>query len=110
MDQDYKVLAQSAPLATTDTDLYIAPSGTQTVISSITVANRSGSTVGSYRIAVVPSGETLGNLHYIAFDIAIDAKDSATITLGITLGSADKLVVRASSGDFSFNVFGVEFS
>lgn len=110
MDQDYKVLAQSSPLATTDTDLYVSPSGTQTVISSITVANRAASTVATYRIAVVPAGGSLEDLHYIVYDVTLDAKDSAVLTLGITLGPADKVIVRASTGDFSFNIFGVQFS
>jgi hypothetical protein len=110
MDQDYKVLAQFAPFATTDTDLYSVPAGTQAVVSTLAVANRSASVAGAYRIAVVPSGETLENKHYIAYDVTVDAKDTALLTIGLTLGPLDKLIVRASTADFTFNLFGVEFS
>jgi hypothetical protein len=110
MAQDYKILAQISPLATTDTELYTAPSATQTVISTLAVTNRSGSTAGTYRIAVIPSPDELTTEHYIAYDIAIDPNDVALITIGITLGPLDQILIRASSADFTFNLFGVEFS
>jgi hypothetical protein len=40
MATTYKVLAQSAPAATTDTDVYTVPSATSSVISTIVIANR----------------------------------------------------------------------
>ena len=51
MATTYKVLAQVNPSATTATTAYTVPSATQTVISTITVANLSASAV-TYRIAV----------------------------------------------------------
>jgi hypothetical protein len=110
MDQDYKVLSQATPLAATDTELYTAPAATQTVISTLVVTNRSTSTAGTYRIAVVPATEELNTEHYIAFDVGIDAKDAAILTIGITLGPLDKIVILASSDNFTFSLFGVEFS
>jgi len=41
MANAYKVLAQSNPAATTNTDIYTVPSATETVISSIIIANQS---------------------------------------------------------------------
>ena len=110
MAQLYRILAQSGPVANTNTDLYTVPAGTETVISTITVVNRSSSVTTSYRLAVVPSGQTLGNQHYIAFDAPLSPFDSATISVGITVGAGDKIICFVSAENVTFNVFGVQFS
>lgn len=109
MATTYKVLGQSAPTATTDTDVYTVPAATTAVLSTIVVANRSASAV-TYRIAVRPDGATLANQHYIAYDVNVGASDSTTITLGITMDAGDVLSVYAGTGDLSFNVFGSEIA
>lgn len=109
MPTTYKVLAQSAPSATTATDIYTVPSSTATVISTIVVANRAA-TNATYRIAVRPNGGTLANQHYIAYDVTVGASDSTTITLGITMDAADVITVYASTANLSFNVFGSEIA
>jgi hypothetical protein len=109
MATTYKVLAQSAPSATTNTDIYTVPSGTMSVLSTIVVANRAASSA-TYRIAVRPNGATLANQHYLAFNVTVGASDSTTITLGITMDAADVLTVFASTADLSFNVFGSEIA
>ena len=105
----YKVLAQLAPSATTNTTLYTVPSATSAVISTITVCNR-GTSAASYRIAVRPAGATLANEDYLAYDVAIAANDTTALTLGITLATTDVITVYASTANFSFNVFGSEIS
>lgn len=109
MATTYKVLGQSAPSATTETDVYTVPGATTAVLSTVVVANRSASAV-TYRIAVRPDGVTLANQHYIAYDVNVGASDSTTITLGITMDAGDVLTVYASTGDLSFNVFGSEIA
>jgi len=105
----YKVLGQSAPSATTATTLYTVPSATETVVSTVTVCNR-GSSAGTFRISVRPNGATLANQHYIVYDASCAAKDTITLTLGLTIDASDVLEVYASTGDFSFNAFGSELS
>lgn len=107
MPNAYKVLAQSAPSATTNTTLYTVPASTQTVISTMTIANRASSQ-GTYRIAVRPAAATLANQHYIAYDVPIQANDTTALTLGITLNATDVITIYASSADFSFGLFGSE--
>jgi hypothetical protein len=102
-----KVLAQSAPSATTATDIYTVGASTETVISTIFVCNRSAAPA-TYRIAVRPNGATLANQHYLAFDVTVGASDSTTITSGITMDAADVLTVYASTANLSFSVFGSE--
>jgi hypothetical protein len=105
----YKVLAQSAPSATTATDIYTVGAGKQAVVSTITVANRSA-TARTYRIAVRPAGATLANQHYLAYDIAIAANDTTALTLGITLATTDVVTVYASTNELSFVIFGTEIT
>lgn len=104
---EYKVLGQSAPSATTNTNIYSVPSGKQAVISTITVANR-GSSVATYRLAVRPNNAALSSQHYIAYDIAIAANDTTALTIGLSLGDTDAIDVYASSASVSFGVFGSE--
>lgn len=101
----YKVLGQVAPSATTDTTLYTVPANKDTIISTLVVANRSG-TAASYRIAIRPAGETLVDKHYIIFDVTVGAGDSTTLTLGLTLSATDVVTVRGSSSSLSFSAFG----
>jgi hypothetical protein len=105
----YKVLGQSAPSATTDTNLYTVPADTSAVISTLVVANRAGSS-STYRIAIRPAGATISNQHYIAYDVAVEAADSTTLTLGITLAATDVVTVYSSTTNLSFSLFGSEIT
>lgn len=105
----YKVLAQSAPAATTNTDVYTVPAATQAVVSTIAVANR-GAAASTFRIAVRPLGAAISNQHYIAYDVAIGANDTTNLTLGITLGATDVITVYVGTANFSVSVFGSQIA
>ena len=107
MATTYKVLAQSAPSATTNTDIYTVGAGKQAVVSTLSITNR-GAATQTYRIAIRPAGATLANEHYIAYDAAILANDGILLTIGITLAATDVVTVRASTADLTFNLFGSE--
>ncbi len=109
MANAYKVLAQSAPLATTATDVYTVPSSTETIVSTIIIANRAAS-AGTFRLSVRPNGAAQANQHYIAYDVPVAANDSTTLTLGITLDASDVVTAYCSSADMSVNVFGTEIT
>ena len=109
MPTTFKVLGQSAPAATTNTDLYTVPAATSAVISTIVVANRAA-TSATYRIAIRSAGATIANQHYLAYDVAVGGADSTTLTLGITLAATDVITVYASTADTSFSVFGSEIT
>jgi len=105
----YKVLGQSAPSATTDTTLYTVPSATETVISTLAIANR-GTVSATYRVSIRPDGAALANQHYLAYDASIAANDSVALTLGLTMNASDVLGVYASTANLSFGAFGSEIS
>jgi hypothetical protein len=109
MATTYKVLAQSAPSATTNTDVYTVGSGKSAVVSTITVCNRAA-TSATYRIAIRVAGSALSNEEYIAYDAAVPANDTIALTLGITLAATDVVTVYASTANTSFNLFGSEIA
>lgn len=109
MPQTHKVLGQSNPAATTLTTLYAVPSSTQAIVSTIAVCNTASSAT-TYRIAVRPSGATAATQHYVAYDAALPANDTVTLTLGVTLAATDVLSVYAGSANVAFSAYGVEIT
>ena len=105
----YKVLGQVAPAATTATAVYTVPSATEAVVSSVTVCNRSASSV-TFRLAVRPDGASLANQHYLVYDASLDANDTIILTIGVTMDATDVLEAYASSGDLTFHAYGSEIS
>jgi hypothetical protein len=101
----YKVLAQSAPSATTATTLYTATNAT--IISTLNASNI-GSTQDTIRVAVRPAGATLANQHYIAFGVPLAAGAVFSLQGGITLANTDVVTVYSTTGSTSFSAFGSE--
>lgn len=107
MALNYKVLGQSNPAITTNTNLYTVPAQTEAVVSSIVIVNQNAA-AGTYRVAIRPNGANVEAKHFIAFDNAIEGKATETLAIGVTLDAADIITVFGSNADFSFNAFGVE--
>ena len=107
MADDLKVLGQLDPAATTTTVLYTVPDMTQTTISSIVAANRTGSAI-TFRLSVHVAGAGADDKQFLFYDKSVSANDSFAIVIGITLNQADVLKVYTSAVDMSFNVFGCE--
>lgn len=105
----YKVLGQSNPSANTNSDLYTVPSSTSTVCSTLVICNQAASGA-TFRIAVRPAGAAIATSQYLAYDTNINANDSVTLTIGITLATTDVVTVRANSTTVSFSLFGSEIT
>ena len=103
----YKVLGQSAPSAAAATTLYTVPSATDTIVSTINVANI-GANQDTIRIAIRPAGATLANQHYIAYGVPLAAGAVFSIQGGLTLASTDVITVYSTTGNTSFSAFGSE--
>ena len=110
MATTYKVLGQSVSVANTAVHGYTVPTGGNAVVSTVTICNRNTTTDLTYRLAVLPSGETLAAKHYIVYDSILQAQDAIALTYGITLAAGDKIVLIASTADFSMTVFGQEIT
>ena len=107
MADTLKVLGQVDAAATTVTTLYTVPDMTQTTISSIVAANRTGSAI-TFRLSDHVAGASADDKQYLYYDKSVAANDSLAIVIGITLNQADVLKVYTSAVDMSFNVFGCE--
>ena len=107
MADNLKVLGQLDVSATTVTTLYTVPDMTQTTISSIVAANRTGLAI-TFRLSVHVAGAGADDKQYLYYDKSVSANDSFAIVLGITLNQADVLKVYTSSANMSFNAFGCE--
>jgi hypothetical protein len=106
MATTYKVLGQVDVAATTEATLYTVPAVTTSVLSTLVVCNRG--IAGTFRVSVSVAGAATDPKDYLYYDHALDANDTFTVTLGLTLGAADKVRVYASTTDFSFSAFGAE--
>lgn len=109
MPTSYKVLGQSNPAATTLTTLYTVPSATETVVSSISIANLS-STAATYRIAVRPDGASIANQHYLAYDVTVGGSDTTILTVGLTMNATDVISVYGSTANLAFHAYGSEIA
>ena len=108
MATSYKSLGQLDLTTTNLTDLYTVPSSTETVVSTVIIANRNAS-ADTFRLAIRVGGAAISNKHYIAYDVPVAANDSTTLTLGITMEATDVMSVEAGTADrLSINVFGAE--
>jgi len=105
----YKVLGQSNPAANTNTDLYTVPGATSTVCSTLVICNQAA-TGATFRVAVRPGGASIAASQYLSYDVSLNANDSITLTIGITLAETDVITVRASTTSVSFNLFGSEIT
>jgi len=110
MATTYKILAQSAPAATTNTLLYgPVGAGIQTVVSTIAICNR-GNVSATYRISVRENGAADSTKQYLVFDSTIPSTSTITYTLGITLKAGDAIYVLGSTNLLSINAFGSEIT
>ena len=108
MATSYKSLGQLDLTTTSLTTLYTCPTGKETVISTVIIANRNASAT-TFRLAIRVDGDPISNQHYIAYDVPVGANDSTTLTLGITLKATDVVTVSAGTADrLSVNAFGAE--
>jgi hypothetical protein len=109
MGNVYKILGQSSPSATTETDLYTVPSATSTVCSSLSICNRGG-TQTTFRVSVSAAGAATANKDYLYYDVTLAGNDTFVATIGVTLATTDKIRVYSGNSSLSFQVWGTEIS
>ena len=113
MPNSYAIAGQAAPVAATDTTLYTVEAATQFSASTLAVVNRDktvGADAAEFRVAIVPQGDTLANKHYLEFDRFLEPRDSYKMTIGITLPAGASVIVRSSTANLSFSLFGAKIT
>jgi hypothetical protein len=92
-------------------NLYMVPDlvNAAAVISTLTITN-TGTSGATYRVAVQKAGESLSAKHLLAFDHPIAGNSLETLTLGLTIGRQDKVIVQSDSDKVSFALYGSELT
>lgn len=98
-------LATSNPASNTDILLY---TGSRTILTSVIATNKS-SDPATIKVWVVPLDQDAvpANHVYVAFNSAVGGNDSLE-TFRFPVMTGDKVYVRASSGDISFSLSGID--
>ena len=108
MANAYEVLGQTTDTAT-GTALVTCPASTEIVISTLVICNRASSGK-TFRVYLRPDDETLADKHYLAYDSTVNANDTVTMTLGITMNASDVLYVYGEDANISFSAFGTKIT
>jgi hypothetical protein len=108
MATTYKVLGQLAP-ASTSGDLYVVPSATEAVISTINVVN-TGTTNSTISIAIRKNGASIATDQYIINGLILNPKVTLAYTSGLTMDAADVITVISTNNDCAFSAFGSEIA
>jgi hypothetical protein len=110
MAKIYKVLGQSAPSNTNNIDLYTVPALTQSVISTIAIAN-TASSASTFRIFVRKAASVAAKSNAIVYDAYVSEYDTTLMTIGLTLEAGDVITVRSGTADtLTFHAFGSEIT
>lgn len=110
MANAYKILGQSAPATTSETDLYTCPAATEAVISSIVVCNVS-TAAQTFRV-LVTDGSTTTTSNFLYYDTALPVNDTFVASIAMTLDASDKVVVASGSTGtvIAYSLFGAEIT
>jgi len=110
MARTYRILGQKNPTANVLTTLYTVPASNSAIISSLIIANlnETNEVGNSFSIAVNVSGVAVSNTNYLAYRVNCPAKDTVTLTLGITMNAGSNISVNANSSLVAFTAFGTE--
>jgi hypothetical protein len=115
MPTTYKILGQTLPTANLLSNVYVVPTSTSAIISTITICNQSSANA-NVDIMIRPINETLANKHYLVKGVTIPRADTMILSPGVTLNASvivavnNAVVSGETAANVSFNVFGVELT
>ena len=115
MPTTYKILGQTLPTANLLSNVYVVPTSTSAIVSTITICNQSSANA-NIDIMIRPINETLANKHYLVKGVTIPRADTMILSPGVTLNASVIVAVNnaVASGEtaanVSFNIFGVELT
>ena len=115
MPTTYKILGQTLPTANLLSNVYVVPTSTSAIVSTITICNQSSANA-NVDIMIRPINETLANKHYLVKGVTIPRADTMILSPGVTLNASVIVAVNnaVASGEtaanVSFNIFGVELT
>jgi hypothetical protein len=110
MAESLKTLSRAVPGlggANAAITAYTVPTSTQTVISSIIVAN-TAATAATYRLFAVGPGAAVALGTALFYDVPLAGNSSAVLQVGITLAAGEGIAVASSTTTVTFTMFGQE--
>lgn len=110
MPTTYKILGQSAPADTNNTNLYTVGAGKSAVVSSLVIANTTG-TAATCRVFVRIAGAAAAVGNATFYDVSVPANTHTSFTEGWSLAATDIVTVQTgTSNALTFTLFGSEIS
>lgn len=104
----YKILGQAAPADTSNADLYTVGAGKEAIVSSIAIANVTG-TDATYQIYIRPAGAAAADANALVKGTTAAANTTTIIQAGITLSATDVITVQSGTGAaLTFHAYGTE--
>jgi hypothetical protein len=112
MPNIHKILGQINPSANTQTNVYVVPASTATLVNSIHVDNLTTTNV-SYSIIVVPSSENSTTplpKHFLLRGSIAPTGDTVLLDFPLTLPAGTVVAANTNSASLAISAFGVEVS
>jgi len=102
----YKILGQIVGVANTNSNVYVVPAATNTVVNLISICN---GTPNSILIDLVarPSTEALATKHYILKSLTIPAADTLVLDTGVALQTSAILSANVTGANATSSAAGV---
>lgn len=102
----YKILGQIVGVANTNSNVYVVPASTNTVVNLITVCNGTQNNI-LIDLVARPSTEALATKHYILKSLNIPAADTLVLDTGVTLPTSAILSANVTGANATSSAAGV---
>jgi hypothetical protein len=112
MPNIHKILGQINPSANTQTNVYVVPASTATLVNAIHVDN-TGASNASYSVIVVPSSDNSTSplpKHFLLRGSIAPSGDTVILDFPLTLPAGTVLAANTNNGSLAISAFGVEVS
>ena len=107
----YKILGQIQTTANAATNVYVVPSSTSTVVSTVTICNQSANNV-LVDVTARFGSTALGNQHYLVYQYPLSAADTLVLEPRLTMNATSVLAANVTganaASNVSVNAFGIE--
>ena len=102
----YKILGQIVGVANTNSNVYVVPASTNTVVNLITVCNGTQNNI-LIDLVARPSTEALATKHFILKSLNIPAADTLVLDTGVTLPTSAILSANVTGANATSSAAGV---
>lgn len=112
MPNTYKRLGAINPSANTQTNVYVIPAATQTIISTVAICNQ-GANATTYSLALMDSSQfnaAAPAATFLVRNAALTGSDTIFLTVGLTGNAGSVLVANTPNANISFSAFGSEIT